>query len=228
MFIVIIIALVALYVWYKLSHYNDTPWVKERIKGRTQEQAAVIRYFCNEPSCLSKKPITDEQYDQLVLEQIRKFDFKKKALDKIGLDEDQVKEIEPVHFEGFQFGKPARFSRLGHDGKWRSSNYQVSWLFFSATQVYLYQYTFNMDEDGRKEATEEYFYKDITNFATSSDTEETPVYNKQTDKVILENVNTNRFVLRVPGASFYCAMDQNDDTEASIQGLKSLLREKKA
>lgn len=37
-----------------------------------------------------------------------------------------------------------------------------------------------MDEDSKKESTEEYFYKDITNFSTSSDTVE---------KEILDSIN---------------------------------------
>lgn len=225
-FFIIIILAVGVYVWYKMTHYNDSEWVKNRIKGRTDEQAAVIRYFCNDPKCLSKKPISDAEYDEMVLAVLRSNDYKKKALDKIGLDEDQVKEIEPVHFEGFQYDKQS-LAKQGDDGKYRSSKYQVSWLFFSSTQVYLYQNTFNMDEDGKKESTEEYFYKDITNFSTSSDTVETPFYDKEKGKDILKNVDSNRFAITVPGDKFYCSLEQNDYTENAIRGMKSMLREKK-
>lgn len=225
-FFIFLIVVVGAYVWYKMTHYNDSEWVKNRIKGRTDEQAAVIRYFCNDPKCLSKKPISDAEYDEMVLAVLRSNDYKKKALDKIGLDEDQVKEIEPVHFEGFQYDKQS-LAKQGDDGKYRSSKYQVSWLFFSSTQVYLYQNTFNMDEDGKKESTEEYFYKDITNFSTSSDTVETPVYDKETGKDILKNVDSNRFAITVPGDKFYCSLEQNDYTENAIRGMKSMLREKK-
>lgn len=225
-FLIFLILVVGAYVWYKMTHFNDSEWVKNRIKGRTDEQAAVIRYFCNDPKCLSKKPISDAEYDEMVLAVLRSNDYKKKALDKIGLDEDQVKEIEPVHFEGFQYDKQS-LAKQGDDGKYRSSKYQVSWLFFSSTQVYLYQNTFNMDEDGKKESTEEYFYKDITNFSTSSDTVETPVYDKETGKDILKNVDSNRFAITVPGDKFYCSLEQNDYTENAIRGMKSMLREKK-
>lgn len=224
--LIVIVAIVALYVWWKKSHYNDSPWVKERIKGRSDNQKAVIRYFCNDDACLSKKPISDQEYDEMVREVLRSNDYRKKALSKIGLDEDQVTEIEPVHFEGFQFDKQS-LAKQGDDGKYRSSKYQVSWLFFSGTQVYLYQNTFNMDEDGKKESTEEYFYKDITNFSTSTDTVETPVYDKKENKTFLQNVDSNRFALTVPGDKFYCSMEQNDYTERAIQGMKAMLREKK-
>lgn len=224
--LIVIIAIIAIYVWWKKKHYNDSPWVKNRIKGRTENQKAVIRYFCNDSSCLSKKPISDAEYDAMVLSVLNSNDFKQKALNKIGLDEDQVKEIEPVHFEGFQFDKNS-LTKQGDDGKYRSSKYQVSWLFFSATQVYLYQNTFNMDEDGKKESTEEYFYKDITNFSTSADTVETPFYDKKKNETFLKNVDSNRFALTVPGDKFYCSMEQNDYTERAIQGMKAMLREKK-
>ena len=192
-----------------MSHYNDSTWVKDRIKGRNDDQKAVIRYFCNEPACLSKKPMTDEEYDSMVLKVLNSNDYKQKALGKIGLDEDQVQEIEPVHFEGYQFDKQS-LTKLGKDGKYRSSKYQVSWLFFSATQVYLYQNTFNMDEDGKKESTEEYFYRDITNFSTSSDTVETPFYDAKKDETFLKNVDSNRFAITVPGDKFYCSLEQDD------------------
>jgi hypothetical protein len=101
-------------------------------------------------------------------------------------------------------------------------------LFFSATQVYLYRYTFNLDEDGKKELTEEYFYKDITNFSTSSDTVETAYWDPKSKKVLLENIDSNRFSLSVPGADkFYCSLQQNEYTERAIQAMKSKLREKK-
>ena len=226
-FLLIVVLIAGLYIWYKMTHYNDSAYVSERIQGRTEDQKAVIRYFCNEEACLSKKPMTDAEYEAMVKAVLAKNDYRAKALAKIGLDEDQVKEIEPVHFEGFQFDKNS-FSKQGKDGKYRSSKYQVSWLFFSATQVYLYQNTFNMDEDGKKESTEEYFYKDITSFSTASDTEEVPEYDPKQNKTNLVNVNSNRFAITVPGDRFYCSMEQNDYTERSIQGMKAKLREKKS
>ena len=128
--------------------------------------------------------------------------------------------IEPVHFGGYLFDKYF-LSKQGDDGKWRSSKYQVSWLFFSVNQVFLYQYTFNMDEDGKKESTEEYFYKDITSFSASSDTVETNVYGD------FVSIDSNRFTITVPGDKLYCSLEQSDYTEQAIQGMRSLLRDKK-
>ena len=209
-----------------MNHYNDSPYVKNRIKGRNADQQAVIRYFCNDPACLSKKPITDEQYDQMIIKVLESNDYKQKAINKIGLDESEISEIEPVHFEGFVYDKNSFYKR-GKDGKDRSSKYQITWLFFSATQVYMYQNTFNMDEDGKKENTEEYFYKDITNFSTVSETEEVSSYDPKAKKNVLVNMDSTKFSLVVPGDKLFCSMEQNDYTEASVKGMKAMLREKK-
>jgi len=225
-FLVVIIVLAALYVFGQMSSYNDSEWVKKRIKGRNDDQVAVIRYFCNEPSCLSKKPISDQEYDGMISSYLSKHDYKQKAINKIGLDESEITEIEPVHFEGFVFDKKSLYKR-GDDGIDRSSKYQISWIFFSANQVYLYQNTFNMDEDGKKERTEEYFYKDITNFSTVSETEEVASYDPKQEKDVLINMDTTRFSLVVPGDKLFCSMQQNEYTENSIKGMKAMLREKK-
>ncbi len=208
--------------------------MNQRMKGRTPEQKKVIKYFYGEGGCLSfiSPGLKDEDYDAMVMARVKSMDFRQKALNKIGLEESQVSEIEPVHFEGYMFDEKKTLAKWGKDKVWRSSAYQVSWLFFSSAQIYVYQYTFNMDEEGKKEATEEYFYKDITNFSTSSDTVEKWVLDKLSCQgeasYARKNVDTNRFAIIVPGDKFYCSMDQNDYTERAIQGMKAKLREKKS
>lgn len=212
--------------FYKSSSMSDPSEVKNRYKNRNDEQKKVIRYFAVE-GCLSKT-MNDAQYDELVKTTISKQDFKKKALEKIGLDESELKEIDPVHFEGWAYGNNISYAKRGKDGNWRSSAYQISWLFFSSTQVYLYQNTIHFDKDDKKIATEEYFYKDITNFSTSTDTVETPYWDPKQKKSLLENIDSNRFALTVPGDKFYCSLEQNDYTERAIQAMKAKLREKKS
>lgn len=204
--------------------------MKRALRGRTPDQQKVIKYFYGAGGCLSQG-ITDQEYDAMLKAKLNSINIKAKALNKIGLDESQVNEIEPVHFEGFLFDDKKAYARCGKDRVWRSSAYQVSWIFFSDTQVYVYQYTFNMDEDGKKEATEEYFYRDITNFSTSSDTVEKEVVDKVScsgkTTFARRSVNTDRFALVVPGDKFYCSMNQTSYTERAIQGMKAKLREKK-
>ena len=225
-FIIVLILIGVGVYFYKSSSLSDPSEVKNRYKNRNDEQKKVIRYFAVE-GCLSKT-MNDAQYEELVKTTISKQDFKKKALEKIGLDESELKEIDPVHFEGWAYGNNISYAKRGKDGNWRSSAYQISWLFFSSTQVYLYQNTIHFDKDDKKVATEEYFYKDITNFSTSTDTVETPYWDPKQKKSLLENIDSNRFALTVPGDKFYCSLEQNDYTERAIQAMKAKLREKKS
>lgn len=227
MVVLIILLIAAAFVYFKWL--RDPKVVRDRCKNRTEEQKKVIRYFMRD-GCLAFGLLKDEEYDDLVAKKAKSMDFKQKALNKIGLDESELQEIEPVTFEGFYIDpkNPTKtFFKWGKDKKWRSSAYQISWLFFSSSQVYLYQYTLNLDEDGKKELTEEYFYKDITNFQTISDTVETSVWDKKKDKFVLENVDKNHFAITVPGDKFLCSMEQNDYTERAVQAMKAKLREKK-
>jgi hypothetical protein len=224
--IIVVILIGVGFYFYKSSSMSDPSEVKERYKNRNDVQKKVIRYFTVD-GCLSKT-MSDAEYDELVKSTISSQDFKKKALDKIGLDESELKEIDPVHFEGWAYGNNVSYAKRGKDGNWRSSAYQVSWLFFSSTQVYLYQNTIHFDKDDKKVATEEYFYKDITNFSTSTDTVETPYWDPKQKKFLRENIDSNRFALTVPGDKFYCSLEQNDYTERAIQAMKAKLREKKS
>ena len=237
-----------LFAGYNLM-FGD-PGLRLAMKGRTAEQKEVLKYFWGNAGCMSSV-MSDKDYEAIVMARAKGMDFKKKAMAKIGLDEDQVNEVAPIHFEDYKFpaddkprstgvlgavnqllgGTPTSWVQRGKDGVWRSSIYQISWIFFSANQIYVYQYTFNTDTDETKESTEEYFYKDITNFATVSDTVEkgyiakfgctgTPVWARS-------QIATNSFRIAAAGGNLFCAMKQNDYTEKAIQGMKAKLREKK-
>jgi len=223
-FIILLIVIGVGVYFYKSSPMSDPSEIKTRYKNRTAEQKKVIRYFAID-GCLSKT-MSDEEYEGIVKSFISNKDYKKIALDKIGLDESELQEIEPVHFDNWTYEKAQ--AKRGKDGNWRSTSYQVSWVFFSATQVYLYQNTIHFDKDDKKVATEEYFYKDITNFSTSSDTVETPYWDPKQKKNLLENIDSNRFKLTVPGDKFFCSLEQNDYSERVIQAMKAKLREKKS
>ena len=118
--------------------------MQRMLKGRTPEQQKVIKYFYGAGGCLSKG-LSDEEYDSMVMNAARSMDFRQKALNKIGVDESEVKEIEPVHFESYYFtNKNDNLNRFGNDYKWRSSEYMITWVFFGDSQIYVYQYTMNM------------------------------------------------------------------------------------
>lgn len=223
--VVIIILVIGGYIY--LKGISEPAELKKLIQGRPKEQQDVIKYFFGKGGFLTKR-ITDVEYDSLVANKIKQSNFKQKALAKIGLDESQVNEIEPVNFEGWLFGKNVSWAKYGLDNKARSSAYQITWLFFSSSQLYIYKHTIHFDKDDKKVETEEYFYKDITNFSTVTDTVEQSFWNNNLKKYEVKNVESNDFAITVPGDKFYCSMEQNDYTERAIQGMKAKLREKKA
>jgi hypothetical protein len=194
------------------------------LKGKTEQQKKVIKYFLTEGGCLSVigigKTISDDEYERLVFSRRNSVDFRAKAISKIGLDEDQIKEIPPARFEGYVFENS--YAKRTKKGKWVSSSYKVVWLFFSSTQVYVYEHTFHMDSDDVSEGTDEFFYKDITSFSTASITETARGLG---DKKF--EVQTNMFKMVVPGDQMTVPMEGVKDSEAIIQAMKQQLREKK-
>lgn len=204
--------------------------------ARSPEQINVIKYFHPAGGCIGKlfKTMSDALYRQKVAEAVSKI-TKEKALEKIGLDESQVSEIEPVHFENFYWDEKngRNYSKwIKKDHEFVSSAYQITWIFFGDTQMYVYQYLLNMDRNEKKESTEEYFYKDVTNFSTSSDTvEQDTLYEEggclSGDTYKRQNVNMDRFQISAMGDKFWCSMRQNEYSERAIQGMKAKLREKK-
>ncbi len=194
-------------------------------KGKTAEEKKVIDYF-TASGCLSKA-MSDEAYDKLVLDKLNAFNTQKRAIDKIGLDEDELKEIPPVFFHGYETGT---LKKVGKDGRARTSKYSATWLLFSSTQVYMYSLEFDMDSASKKERTEEYFYRDITNFSTSNETEDYEVLAPtacKKDNWVKKQVETSRFALIVPGDKFYCSTSGVANVDQAISAMKSKLREKK-
>ncbi|MBQ8678762.1 MAG: hypothetical protein IJ530_16050 [Treponema sp.] len=202
--------------------------LKNELKGKNSDQQQIIHYFLDERGCL-KKGIPDSEFDANKKRQINALNLKQRALNKLGIDEDQVKEIEPICLEG-PFYKESR-KRCGADNLNRYSAYQITYIFCSSDQVYVYQYTLNLDKDDKKERAEEYFYKDITNFTTVDESEN---YDFEVTKGCMKAtelrripVNTNSLKIVVPGDAFMCSMISSDETEGQIQALKAKLREKK-
>lgn len=219
--LIIIVAIV-----FGVMYQSQNADVNKRCKGKSEQQKQVIKYLYG--GCMTFGKMTDANYDSMVASVRDGLNLKQKALNKIGLDEDQLKEIEPVFFEGYArnnlfIGK--------QDGKLRSTWYETAWLFFSDSQVYMYKYSWDMESDGKRETSEEYFYTDITNFNTASETVEafnikTGCNGKENSR---EKVNRDysSFSLVVPGDKFYCSTSNAPNAESSVSAMKQKLREKK-
>lgn len=181
------------------------------LQGRNENQQKIIRYFLQTPEpdgCFSQKPLlTHHEYRELRDRNALKFS-KELVLEKLCIDASEVAQIKPVCLVGhlWDWGADRWYSN-----EFYSSLYQVTWLLFSVEQLYVYQFSFNTTSNFVSEKSEEYFYKDVTSFSTETDSH-----------------GRVGFKIVVPGDQFCCAIDNGDDnTMKSIQGMKSILRDKK-
>lgn len=203
---------------------------KSEMKVKTPEQKEFIEKFFlhNSSGCAAMfdKPMEGEIYLRAVKEKVKNLNVKNMAINRLGIDIDEINAIEPLNFSSFNFSGDYYARDVF------SSKYEVTWIFFSAEQVFAYRYIFDMTSDSSSEIAEEYFYKDIVSFTTTQDSYETikvnlaGCLNKET--AIKGSVDINKFVIKVPGDSFQANIeDYNDIVEKSIQRVKGLLREKK-
>lgn len=211
--------------------------------GRNPEEQIAIKYFqyVNDGGCMGAKYISDEEYLTIQNNAVGSLeDRKTQALNKLGVDIDQVSEIEPVGFQGYAFltdeigSMEKNYVRFSGDGNLITATKELTWLFFGDEQLFVYKCRVDMcDSQLRSETTIDYFYKDITAFSTesSSHREKTAtlesgcgkneyVYSDQT-------IQAEKFRIVVPGEVFSCAMSSEDDNNTKISAMKQKLRDKK-
>ena len=178
--------------------------------------------------------VTDEEYDEAVKKRFKEIeDSRQAALDKLGLDETQVQEVPSIFSHGYRSDHKTA-EKIGKDGRLRTSQYDATSLFFSDTQVYVYQQIFDMLDGTKLEFTQEYFYKDIMSFSTlikTSDQYCNPAWHGSDVRGVTV------FYLKVPNDEFYCSLDkfscsingvQTDvNANAIIGAVKQKLREMK-
>lgn len=216
-------------------------------RGKSPEQKRVIDFFmaiggsssgCG--GCLGNNGgsgITMDEYLKIVQERADSLNVKQRAMEKIGLDESQIQEIEPIMLNSFDF-KGDVFTK--YQSGWFVSNvYSITWIFFSAEQLYTYQIIFDTTSDDLTEITRDYFYTDITCFSTVKRVKEyistsiTQVGGgclrgaNQQENTSKTHYEYNSFAIIAPGTEYSVSMSDNPTIERSIQAAKAMLREKK-
>ena len=172
-----------------------------------------------------------DEYQRKIGERCNSLNLKTKAMDKIGLDESEISEISPICLSSYVFDDDAWVKVEGNIAV--SSQYCVSWIFFSATQMYTYSYTFDMTSDNTWEVTNDFFYQDITCFTTE---------NKLVERIMTEtgkgcfgkgessykqNYIVDTLKITVPGTSYIVSMRDAGAQAQSIQAAKAMLRERR-
>lgn len=208
--------------------------MNDLMRGKTSEQQSIIKFFYGAGGgCLGSSGMTVQQYQGKVAAKIAGLNTKQMALKKLGIDEEEVQEIEPVTFEGYIFNdRPDNLIARATTNTWVSSDYQITWLFFGEKELFIYQYSFSMTSDSKRENTMQYFYQDVTNFAAASDTYQKWVMEDAGGCISVKerrqvSTDSDEFKIVVPGDTLKCSMTPTETTDSSIRAMRNKLREMK-
>lgn len=217
---------------------KDSDFVKEAIKNKcTEDQILAWRYFTNteKDGCLTKwNRVSDAEFDQMLQKQLAKNGLltPARALTKLGIEAEDIAVFEPILMQDYvptMDTTDHNLARKGDDGKLRTSNYQVTWILCSKDQIFVFQCTFSLIEDDKKDNGEEYFFKDVTNITTVEVSDEIKIPAKDDkDKPQVIKVEKTKFRITIPGDKFECALDLTTEMQNKVRTIKNLLREKKA
>ena len=159
------------------------------------------------------------------------FNIKARALAKVGLDESEISEIPPICLSSYVFDDDTFVKVV--NGVAVSSQYSVSWIFFSQTQMYTYQFVFDMTSDNTWETTRDFFYQDITCFTTISRVVEKIVIQPgkgcifSKESAFKQNYVVDTLQIVVPNESYRVSMRDAGAQANSIMAAKAMLRERK-
>lgn len=163
---------------------------------------------------------SDADMDKAVMSQLN--NLQTRALKKLGVDEDEVKEISPIMFDGYRYDNGAKIKQ-GKDGKYRSNKYQAVIFFFSSNEVHCYTYDFSLTEDSQRESTDVYFYKDLVSVSTQTEGTSYSVGKGKSSQFDYEYFK----LTTTGGTSISCNVRNVDDAQRSINGMRSLIKSKK-
>jgi hypothetical protein len=189
--------------------------------------------------CFVGRP-SDQEIDNLANTLVNS--LKQQALNKLGIDEDEVKIATPISFWGYDFGfvnergvwkEPLNDEKIykscypiGKDKYARSPIVRVSYFFFSDKEVHYYSMLCSLISDTYKEVTEVVSYKNVVSVKTLN--EEMPLYNRKTGKEVPgEKARFDSFALRNSGGeTISCTVRDAAMIENSIKAMRNLVKEK--
>jgi len=164
----------------------------------------------------NNKRISDSELDHLCESQFS--DLRAEALNRIGLDEDEVSAANHIQVSSYDTtskGMGIKY-RQGKDGVWRSSQYEVALFFFSNDLVHCFVRRFSIIRNEQKDTVEEYFYRDIVSLKVD-----------QNDK----DAHGGEFIelTTSAGTTFRYSFKKADSEKVnrSINAMRNLIKEKK-
>lgn len=165
--------------------------------------------------------ISHADYEKIVDSAIERMNIKELAMERLGLDEEQCKEIEPIVFRDRVLDNTSLTAVDPETGKIHSSTQSVTLIFFTDEQVFVYKQQFDMCCNRKEEWTSEFFYIDICDLSTYN---KTNTYNFESsaleyNELVVSLVATNSEIS-------FC-MDGDQARMESIQAMRQKIRERK-
>ncbi len=168
-----------------------------------------------------KSVMTDEEYKRRVAEKIAAMRIADRALRQLGLDEEQVREIEPIVLQDKVVDKISLTVYNELERTLYSSTQSVMYIYFTDDQLYVYKIQFDMCCNVVDEWTSEFFYTDICDVSSHVDKN---VLTFGGNKIEYSTVS---FSIVAQNTSISFTMDGNNAREASINAMRQKIREKK-
>lgn len=175
------------------------------------------------------KKLLESKIDKLFKTAIAEDNFENFAIEKLGVNSNDVRIISPIFIAGYYYDDIGNCSTeyvLGNDGKYCSDSYEYTIILFSETQLFILSYRYNVTANVSDISMDEYFYQDIVSISTSSE----KVVKKQDaygNPIVTFNVE-NLVMTTKGGTTAKCSVLATDSsTQQSITAMKHLLREKK-
>jgi hypothetical protein len=158
----------------RLSNSTDTEQGFIAMRGKTNEQKQIIKYFSSTGIFGFIFKISNSVFDTALYHKIEncKSWINARAINVHGIDVDEVKEISPILIGNYS--SDSRYFKIFNDGIFRASEYQMTYLLFGEKQMYAYCNKFDMTSENTTERTREYFYEDITNIDVTQKKVEIP------------------------------------------------------
>lgn len=173
-----------------------------------------------------RKNTWDSKYDTFLQAKLDAMDIKQTAMHKLGITDEQVDELKPFFIRGNILNGAKDWFRIDANGVVRADHNEITWLFFSKDQLYLYNIKFRLTSQGKAEITQEMFYKDIVSISTVTDH---LVIDKKNcvDGSVINPIGVVKLKICVPGDKMSFVFTRKSEISDSLQLVKNKIREKK-
>lgn len=155
--------------------------------------------------------------------------FKERAMEKLGIDPEDVQYVDPVVIHGNRFPSPV--AKRGKDNKIRTSNHTATALFFTEHQIHSYRWEFSLTNANQRnwDEEDEFFYSDLANVNITTESPSDTV-NLVNNKEPINDVTYQVLQVKTTGgiglrAAF--SEDNGKEAQRAVKAARTLIREKK-